>query len=121
MVSVTRQPFSERTLCSSQLRSVEAAVKSRLSGTTGVARRAYSRSIEMPQNFILITGTYESSTAESSVTSGWFCTATSFSTAGHYGGLELIAALSLFNFKLDHVMAVKENGREQDAMLERKP
>lgn len=73
IVSVTRHPFKDLTLCSSQFLSVDAAVKSRLSATTGVASLAYSRSMEIPQNFSLMTGTYESSTADSSVTSGWFC------------------------------------------------
>ena len=38
---MTLQPLRERTLCSSQLRRVEAAVNSRLSDTTEVANLAY--------------------------------------------------------------------------------
>ena len=67
---MTRQPLSERTDCSSALRSVLVAPMSRASGTTAAARRAYSRSMLMPPNFILITGTKESTTGCSSVTSG---------------------------------------------------
>ncbi len=50
IMSVTRQPLSERTLWSSQWRSVAGAPMSRSSLTSGMARRAYSRSMEMPQN-----------------------------------------------------------------------
>ena len=73
MVSVTRQPLRERTLCSSQLRSVDMALRSRSSGTTASASAAYSRSMEMPEKLIFITGTYASLTALSSVTSGICC------------------------------------------------
>lgn len=48
--SVTLQPLSERTLCSSVLRSVVMLDMSRSSGTMGVCSRAYSRSIWMPEN-----------------------------------------------------------------------
>jgi hypothetical protein len=48
--SVTLQPLSERTLCSSVLRSVLMLDMSRLSSTSGLDSRAYSRSIWMPEN-----------------------------------------------------------------------
>lgn len=72
-VSVTRQPLRERTLLSSALRRVEMAPTSRSSGTTAVASWAYSRSMLTPANFIFMTGTNESTTGCSSVTSGMSC------------------------------------------------
>ena len=73
-VSVTLQPLRERTLWSSTLRSVEIALRLRSSGTIACASFAYSRSMLIPANFIFMTGTNESTTGCSSVTSGSSCT-----------------------------------------------
>ena len=62
IMSVTRQPFSDLTLWSSMLRSTDSWVMSKSSGTVGVAKRAYSRSMSTPANIILMTGTFASGT-----------------------------------------------------------
>jgi len=56
MVSVTRQPFSERTLCSSHPLSTELWLRSRFSGIKNWPRLAYSTSISTPLNCAAPTG-----------------------------------------------------------------
>lgn len=61
--SVTRQPFTLRTHFGSRFFSRPSSRKSKLSGISFRFSRANSKSISMPSKFILITGTYASSTA----------------------------------------------------------